>query len=165
MNKLVVILLSLVLSYNISARNKDGIIKKVPYNLTVECIREPVFATIEDSKPEFSWTVPEQAVFQKGYQILVSSSLVNAEKNKGDIWNSGKVKSSKSADVELAGTVLKPNTTYYWKIRIADKNNDFTNYSAVQKFITGSLIGDITTSNFFRPEKIKPIFSRKNKAL
>ena len=162
MNKLFIILLSLVLSYNISARNKDGIIKKVPYNLTVECIREPVFTPIEDSKPEFSWTTPEQAVFQKGYQILVSSSLLNAENNKGDIWNSGKVKSSKSADVELAGTVLKPNTTYYWKVRIADKNNDFTNYSAVQKFITGSLIGDIATSNFFRTEKIKPIFSRKN---
>ena len=162
MNKLAIVLLSTILSLHISARNTDGIIKKVPYNLTVECIREPIFALIEDSKPEFSWVVPEQASFQKGYQILVSSSLLNADKNEGDSWNSGEVKSSKSADVELAGKALKPNTTYYWKVRIADKNNDFTNYSAVQKFTTGSLKGEITTSNFFRKEKVKPNFFRKN---
>ena len=162
MNKLVIILLSTILSFNISARNSDEIVKKVPYNLTVECVREPVLTAIEDSKPEFSWFVPEQAVFQKGYQILVSSSLINAEKNEGDIWNSGEVKSSKSADVELAGKALKPNTTYYWKVRIADKNNDFTNYSALLKFSTGSFKGDISTANYFRKEKIKPIFSRKN---
>jgi len=162
MNKLVIVFLSAVLSFNISARNTAGIIKKVPYNLTVECIREPIYTAIEDSKPEFSWFIPEQAVFQKGYQVLVSSSLLNAVKNNGDIWNSGEVKSSKSADVELVGTALKPNTTYYWKVRIADKNNNFTNYSKVQKFITGSFKGDLTTSNFFRTEKIKPVFSRMN---
>lgn len=162
MNKLAIILLSLVLTFNLIARNADRTIKKVPYNLTVECIREPIFTTIEDSKPEFSWFVPEQVTFQKGYQILVSSSFFNAQKNKGDIWNSSVVKGSKSADVELAGKPLKPNTTYYWKVRIADKNNNFTDYSAVQKFVTGSLKGEKTTSNFFRPEKIKPIFFQKN---
>ena len=162
MNKLAIILLLLVLSFNLIARNADRTSKKVPFNLTVECIREPFFTPIEDSKPEFSWFVPEQSVFQKGYQILVSSSLSNSQKNNGDIWNSSVVKGSKSADVELAGKPLKPNTTYYWKVRIADKKNNFTDYSAVQKFVTGSLKEEKTTSNFFRPEKLKPVFSKKN---
>ena len=161
MNKFVIILFSIVLTFNINARNTDRILKKAPYNLTVECIREPAFTPIEDCQPEFSWVVPEQAVFQKEYQILVSSSSTNAKNNKGDIWNSGEVKSSKSADVELAGTTLKPNTTYYWKVRIADKNNKFTNYSVVQRFTTGSFKGELTT-NTFTTEKIKPTFTRIN---
>jgi len=162
MNKLVIILLAIVISFNISALNTVKTTKKAPYNLTVECIREPELTPVKDNKPEFAWVVPRQAIYQKAYQILVSSSALNAEKNKGDIWNSGEVKSSKSADVELTGMPLEPNTTYYWKVRIADKNSKFTKYSAVQKFTTGSFTGEITTSNVFRPEKIKPTYFRKN---
>ena len=85
MNKLVIILFSIVLTFNINARNTDRILKKAPFNLTVECIRKPAFTPIEDCQPEFSWVVPDQAIFQKGYQILVSSSSTNAKINKGDI--------------------------------------------------------------------------------
>jgi alpha-L-rhamnosidase len=133
----------------------------IPSGLTVEFIREPSKTLIEDSKPEFGWLVPKEAVIQKAYQVLVSSSKENIDKNIGDVWNSGQVRSNKSADVELEGSPLKPNSTYFWKVRIFDKDNRISEYSAAQQFKTGALKGDGTSSNFFQIEKIKPVNSNK----
>ena len=39
--------------------------EKAPFGLTVETIREPGFATIIDSKPEFAWIVPDDAASRR----------------------------------------------------------------------------------------------------
>ncbi len=101
----------------------------VPSGLTVEYIRDPRFTKIIDSKPEFSWVVPTQAVVQKGYQILVASSQQNIDNNIGDVWNSGNVRNMQSTDVELGSEPLQANKTYFWKVRIFDKDNRITEYS------------------------------------
>jgi hypothetical protein len=44
---------------------------KKPYGLMIEFIREPASTFILDSKPEFSWIIPDEAISQKGYQIIV----------------------------------------------------------------------------------------------
>ncbi len=75
----------------------------IPSGLTVEYIREPGYTKIQDRKPEFTWMVPKEAVIQKAYQILVSSKRELAEKNIGDVWNSGQVRSQQSTDVEFGG--------------------------------------------------------------
>lgn len=157
MNKLILGFLLAAFSYNTSARNPEKELMNVPYNLTVEYIREPANTPIADSKPEFSWFIPDKAVMQTKYQILVSSSKENADKNNGDVWNSGEVRSQQSFNVELQGEPLKPHTTYFWKVRIADKDNAFSAYSEAQKFTTGSFEGDISTQNFFQVEDIKPV--------
>jgi alpha-L-rhamnosidase len=133
----------------------------IPSALSVEFIREPSKTLIEDSKPEFSWVVPKEAGIQKAYQVLVSSTQELAEKNIGDVWNSGQVRSSKSADVELEGKPLQPNTSYFWKVRVFDKDNRLSEYSEVQEFKTGALKADVTSSNFFQIKKIKPVHSEK----
>jgi alpha-L-rhamnosidase len=133
----------------------------VPSGLTVEFIREPSKTLIEDGKPEFSWIVPQQAGIQKAYQVLVSSGKDLIDKNIGDVWDSGQVRSNKSADVELGGEPLKSNTTYFWKVRIFDKDNRLSEYSEVQEFKTGDLKESGTSSNFFQIERIKPVDSKK----
>jgi arylsulfatase A-like enzyme len=90
----------------------------VPTGLTVEYIRDPRFTKIIDSKPEFSWVVPTEAVTQKGYQILVSSTRENIGNNIGDVWDSGNVRSMQSTDIEFGGEPLQENKTYFWKVRI-----------------------------------------------
>jgi arylsulfatase A-like enzyme len=134
----------------------------IPTGLTVEYIREPSKTVIVDSKPEFSWIVPQQAGIQKAYQVLVSSSKELAAKNIGDVWNSKQVRSNKSVDVELGGETLKPHTNYFWKVRIFDKDNRISDYSAIQQFKTGAFEGDITSQNFFQIERIKPAEIKKN---
>jgi arylsulfatase A-like enzyme len=128
----------------------------IPTGLTVEYIREPRFTKIIDSKPEFSWMVPEEAVFQKGYQILVSSTKENIDKNIGDVWDSGNVRSGNSVDIEFGGEPLSENTEYFWKVRIFDQDNRLTEYSKPHKFITGTFGDKLTSHNWFQIERIQP---------
>lgn len=134
----------------------------IPTELTVEYIRAPKFTKIIDSNPEFSWIVPKEAVLQKGYQVLVASSKQNINNNIGDVWDSGNVRSNQSADVELEGEPLKENSTYFWKVRIFDKDNRLSEYSESQQFITGEFGETLTSHNWFEIEHIKPVSFKKN---
>lgn len=135
----------------------------IPSGLTVENIRKPQNTSIVDAKPEFSWVVPKEAVMQKAFQILVSSSEDLAEKNIGDVWNSGRVGSSRSFNVEFGGEPLQAGTKYYWRLRIFDKDNRLSEYSSVQEFKTGSYEKSLTSENIFHIEKIAPKSLIKNK--
>ncbi|NJB35057.1 family 78 glycoside hydrolase catalytic domain [Croceivirga sp. JEA036] len=132
--------------------------RAAPSDLTVELIREPeTDVKIFDLKPEFGWTVPLTSKFQSGYQILVSSSQSKIETNNGDVWDSKRVASNQSTDVEYTGTSLEPNKTYYWKVRIWDEENRLVDYSEPQKFTTG--ISDsyiISTENKYLIDKVHP---------
>jgi arylsulfatase A-like enzyme len=134
----------------------------IPTGLTIEYIRDPRFTKIIDSKPEFSWIVPNKAVIQKGYQILVSSSIENIDNNIGDVWNSGNVRSNKSTDIELGSEPLQSNKTYFWKVRIFDKDNRLSEYSNAQQFTTGGFGEKLTSHNWFQIERIKPVNFKKN---
>ncbi len=128
-----------------------------PTGLTVEYLKNPQGLKVIDSKPEFSWVLPVAAGTQKGYQILVSSSKENIDLNKADVWNSGNVRSNKSTNIEIGVDALKPNTTYFWKVRYFDGDNRLSEYSAPQQFTTGQFGDKISSSNRFQKELIKPI--------
>jgi len=145
------------LIYSQQAINDD----LLPFGLTVETIRNPQFTKIIDSKPEFSWVVPQKAVFQNAYQVLVSSEKKKIEQNTGDFWDSGKVETSQSVNIEMAGKTLNPNSVYFWKVRIWDHQNKPSEYSEVQEFKTGNFGEKLTSHNWFQIEWIKPIAFRK----
>ncbi|MDP3914600.1 MAG: DUF4976 domain-containing protein [Bacteroidota bacterium] len=128
----------------------------IPSGLMVEYIREPKNVAINDSKPEYSWVVPKEAVFQNAYQILVASSKANIENNLGDVWNSGQVRGKVSTNVEHTGKPLNPNSKYFWKVRIWDRDNRLSEYSVFQEFKTGTFTGNISTGNSFHIERINP---------
>jgi len=140
----------------------NGPLSGVPFGLTVELIREPKFARIIDSTPEFAWMIPEDAVTQKAYQVLLASTRENIDNNIGDIWDSGRVSGSQSANVEPDCEPLKENQTYFWKVRIYDKDNRLSEYSPVQEFTTGTFGDKIASGNWFLVEKIKPEAFKEN---
>lgn len=129
-----------------------------PTDLTVELIREPsTDVKIVDLKPEFGWTVPSTVKYQMAYQILVASDKSILKKNNGDVWDSERVASSESSNVEFNGKDLEPEKTYYWKVRIWDESNRLVSYSETQKFTTEKSVGSIiSTENKFQIDKIKP---------
>ena len=114
----------------------------------VEFIREPENIIILDLKPELTWIVPAKARFQTAYQILVSSNRQNIENNKGDVWNSGKVLSHNSVEVET-GIDLQANSTYFWKVRIWNNKYRSAGYSVIQQFSTGNPGGYQSTPDRF----------------
>jgi arylsulfatase A-like enzyme len=129
----------------------------VPTGLTVEYIRKPVMTQVIDPKPEFSWIVPKEAGVQKAYQVLVSTSKDLIDQNIGDVWNSGRVNSGQSINVEFGGDPLKPSTIYFWKVRIFDQHNRLSEYADSQQFLTGIDEDEISTANSFEVERISPV--------
>jgi alpha-L-rhamnosidase len=127
-----------------------------PTGLMVEFIREPQNVKILDLKPEFSWIVPQKAMVQTSYQILVSSVRESLERNAADIWDSDRIISTESSEVEYNGPGLLPNTTYFWEVRIWNCRDKPGAYSEIQSFTTGNPEGYSTTPNRFIAKFIKP---------
>lgn len=126
-----------------------------PTGLMVEFIRQPVSVLLKDNTPDFAWIVPNGAVSQSAYQILVASSKTNIDNNIGDVWNSNQVRSSNSSNVSYQGKELKSGVPYFWKVRIWDTDNRTGEYSASQTFQISAPDNSISTTNIFQIEKKK----------
>jgi alpha-L-rhamnosidase len=112
-----------------------------PTGLVCELLEDPALTVITDPRPEFGWVVNDsrRGAVQYAYQIIVSSSLENAERGTGDIWDSGEVRSAQSVNVELSGKELSEDSEYFWKVRTWDGEGNPGPYSVIQKFRTGKL--------------------------
>jgi len=110
-----------------------------PSALMIEFIRQPSKILLNDKTPEFSWIVPQDAVSQSAYQILVASSKTNIDNNIGDIWNSNQVQGNKFSNVTFQGKELKSDIEYFWKVRIWDTYNRTGDYSETQSFRVGEI--------------------------
>ena len=75
---------------------------------------------IDCPEPRLSWQLSssKRDVQQTAYQILVASTAERLAQNKGDLWDSGKVKSDQSLQVAYAGTALKAHQHCFWKVKV-----------------------------------------------
>jgi alpha-L-rhamnosidase len=119
----------------------DKNLKKIqsPTDLACEYTVNPL--GIDEHQPRFSWILQhsERGRKQSAYQILVASSRNNLINDKGDIWDSGKVESDKSVNIEYAGKPLKHKTAYRWKVRWWDDEGQTSPYSEIASFEMGFL--------------------------
>jgi alpha-L-rhamnosidase len=106
------------------------------YDLKLEYRQNP--EGVDVKKPRFFWKIKsdEANQYQKGYELIVATSKENIEKNIGDAYNSKKVKSSQTTQIEYKGKPLQPATQYYWKVKVWDKNNTSI-WSKTVTFSTG----------------------------
>ncbi|GAJ04890.1 unnamed protein product, partial [marine sediment metagenome] len=79
---------------------------------------------------------------QSAYQILVASTRENLFTDVGDIWDSEKVESNKSANVGYDAKPLESKSTYYWKVRWWDDEGQVSPFSEVATFEMGLLAED-----------------------
>ncbi len=112
---------------------------EAPYGLLCELLREPSQAVITDQNPEFSWIVNDtrRGAVQSAFQILVASDKQLLHKDQGDMWDSGKVRSSQSVSVEYQGKALQENSNYFWKVKTYDGDGKPSDFSRPQQFRTG----------------------------
>nr|WP_168441996.1 family 78 glycoside hydrolase catalytic domain [Pontiella desulfatans] len=76
---------------------------------------------------------------QTGYQVLVASSLEKLNQDIGDLWDSGAVKESQSANNVYQGASLKSGMECLWKVRICDIDGKVSDWSPVARFTVGLL--------------------------
>lgn len=69
-------------------------------------------------RPRFSWNYETDAqnVVQTSYRVIVASTLENAQKGIGDLWDSKVVKSSQMLYIPYEGKPLKSRDHAYWKV-------------------------------------------------
>lgn len=94
---------------------------------------------VDVSNIHFGWELQslQRTQLQTAYQIVIASSKEKLNSANYDVWNSLRVVSNESISVIYRGKQLKAGTTYYWRVKIWDKNNKVSEWSNVQQFITG----------------------------
>lgn len=133
---------------------------KAPTSLFCEYVSNPL--GVDVTLPRFSWVLEhsERGEFQSAYQVLVASSQENLYAESGDKWDSGRVASEESINVIYAGSALESEKTYYWKIRIWDKDEKMSPWSKVAVFEMGLLNPDDWKGRWVKGEDYgKSIFS------
>jgi alpha-L-rhamnosidase len=120
---------------------------------------------INNLKPLFSWSIhhSERNQKQSAYQIIVASSLENAKKNIGDMWDSKEVNTDQST-VKYQGKLLESKKTYYWIVRVWDKDRNMSPYSEISSFEVGLLYPEDWQGLWIgKPGKGSPLFRKEFK--
>ena len=108
-----------------------------PVGLTCEYKKNPL--GIDSQSPRLSWLIEagsQRDILQTAYEIRVSKTRQGLG-NKADlIWESGKINSSQSIQIEYGGKGLEPRQKYYWQVKIYT-NKDESNWSEINFWETG----------------------------
>lgn len=86
---------------------------------------------VVSKQPAFTWNIEtlERGLAQHEWQILVSRNLEELEKDKGDLWDSGRQPTTRSPVVLYRGKPLAAGDTCFWKVRAWDKKNCSSGWS------------------------------------
>ncbi|MFC1601607.1 family 78 glycoside hydrolase catalytic domain [Candidatus Sumerlaeota bacterium] len=105
--------------------------------LTCEYAVDPL--GVDAAQPRFGWVLESDArgQAQSAYQILVAGSEAKLGANAGDKWDSGKVNSDRSVNVEYQGKTLASGEKCYWKVRVWDKQGQPSTWSQPGRFEMG----------------------------
>ena len=97
--------------------------------LCCEYQQDPV--GVDNLHPQLGWRLErtEPGLRQSAYQVLVARTPELLADDQGDLWNSGKVKSSSSAHVPYRGLALSSRLRCYWKVRVWDESGRRSNWS------------------------------------
>ena len=133
------ILIVLLILFSLSAFPQSAC-SIFPVNLTCEYLTNPT--GLDVFHPRFSWTLKatdENKYGQKqtAYRIWVSNSRKTIDDHKGDMWDTGWVKSDRMQLIEYQGKPLLSDKNYYWKIAVKDENDNESGYSEVVEWSTG----------------------------
>jgi alpha-L-rhamnosidase len=122
----------LVLSSCLSAVKEAGSITAL--GLTCEYAVDPL--GVDSAQPRFGWVLKSDArgQAQSAYQILVAGSEKKLKADVGDKWDSGKVASDQSVNVEYRGKPLTSGEKCYWKVRVWDHQGRPSTWSKRGRF-------------------------------
>ena len=108
-------------------------------DLRCEYRRDPLGVDILG--PRLSWVLhsARRGEIQTAYQVLVASTAGILAADKGDLWDSGKIISSRNNQVEYAGRPLESRMRCYWKVRSWGADGQPSGWSAPALWSMGLL--------------------------
>lgn len=108
------------------------------------------FTEINTKNPLFGWIVPSETnnTMQTAYQILVADSKDKLVPDSANLWNSGKVVSSKSTNIAYEGKPFKPGRVYYWVVKTWDNHGRESSFSNVSVFKTSNTLTEYATDRY-----------------
>lgn len=117
-------------------------------NLTVEYQENPI--GLDSKTPRFAWKLfcKKQNTFQSAYQIQVSKDRVFKEL----VWDTGKIDSGESIQIEYQGETLTSFTEYYWRANVWDEAGIESGWSETGFFETAMMSWKDWEADWITPE-------------
>ena len=153
MNRLTSLIFAALLSLPLAALHAAEVT-----DLRCEYLKDPL--GIDVAKPRLSWKIvisKQRGVRQVAYQVLVASSEKLLKKDKGDLWDSGKVESDQSIHVEYKGKALESRMKCFWKVRVWIGKDEGKNLKPekVRDMVTTFSDPAMWTMGLLKPEDFK----------
>ena len=112
--------------------------------LRVEYMTNPLGTDV--ARPRFSWQLraAERDVAQTAYELQVAdrANALGSANGAALLWDSGRVPSAASNQVEYAGPRLGSSTRYFWRVRVWDREGRVSPWSAPAYWETALLAPD-----------------------
>ncbi|MBD2868543.1 alpha-L-rhamnosidase [Paenibacillus arenilitoris] len=96
---------------------------------------------IDSLRPRLFWRLEsdERGVRQTAYQVVVASSREKLDRGDADMWDSGKTVSGESIQIVYAGSALRSEGEYFWKVRVWDSRDEVSPWSETAYWTMGIL--------------------------
>ncbi|MEO8614154.1 MAG: alpha-L-rhamnosidase N-terminal domain-containing protein, partial [Luteolibacter sp.] len=137
LRQILTLLLWMIAPSAVFAQTKNSTV--APIELRCESRTNPI--GVDSSNPRLGWILKSTArgASQTAYQILAASSLQLLAKNRGDLWDSGKVNSEAFNEIAYAGKPLTSSQGVFWKVRVHDTAGTPSDWSAPAGWVMGAL--------------------------
>ncbi len=103
----------------------------IPASLICENLRDPM--AVDITRPRLSWIniSPDntRGQHQTAFEIRVAGSPENLQSPIAGLWNSGKVISCKSVNIEYDGVPLQSRQDCWWQVRVWDREGNPSGWS------------------------------------
>jgi hypothetical protein len=99
-------------------------------SLRCEYVQDPL-GVDAPNPPRLFWKLESTTRGQRqtAYQILVASSADGLAKDKGDLWDTGKVASDETVQIPYRGQRLKSSQQVFWEVRVWDRDDNASAWS------------------------------------
>jgi len=105
----------------------------LPFANAAGALRRPVQLKCDDlltplgldtAQPQLSWQLDDDrfAAKQTAYEVQVATRRDLLLAGTPDVWDSGRVNSDRSVGIAYAGSALKAEQRYYWRVKLWDKD-------------------------------------------
>jgi hypothetical protein len=118
---------------------------------------------VDVPQPRLNWMLQSarRGDRQTAYQILVSSDPHWLDRNRGDLWDSGRVVSDETIQISYAGKPLSSSQQVFWKVRVWNADGKVSAWSPVATWTMGVLdSGDWQAQWITAPTKASSVLFR-----